>query len=86
MTDSRLEKLQYWLSNTLELSYSRIEVASADASFRRYFRVFLDEQANQNSSVPAVVIAMDSPPEHEDNNLFIQCTNILNKRKHTKMH
>jgi len=74
--DSRLEKLKHWLTQDLELSISNIEVASADASFRRYFRVFLKEPSK---NLPAVFIAMDSPPEHEDNELFIKCSSILSQ-------
>lgn len=77
MSDSRLEKLQHWLSNILELNYSKIEVASADASFRRYFRVFLDDISSNKNALPSVLIAMDSPPEHEDNELFIKCSKLL---------
>lgn len=41
----------------------RIEPASADASFRRYFRVTLDDKNTR--------IVMDAPPEHEDCRPFL---------------
>lgn len=78
--DTRLTALKNWLINDLKLAVTSIEVASADASFRRYFRIILDHTKNQNpalNSLPRTVIAMDSPPEHEDNALFANCTNIL---------
>jgi aminoglycoside/choline kinase family phosphotransferase len=41
-----------------------LEAASADASFRRYFRVLLPDQTTR--------IVMDAPPEKEDCRPFIQ--------------
>ena len=45
-----------------------IEPASADASFRRYFRI---------RSAGAVYIAMDAPPEQEDCRPFLQIADYL---------
>ena len=70
--DKRLNQLSSWLSNNLGLTIISIEPASADASFRRYFRVQI--AAREKTSLPDVFIVMDSPPEHEDNALFIRCT------------
>lgn len=74
--DLRLEKLKHWLTQDLHLSIEKIEVASADASFRRYFRVSLKVPSE---IIPTVFIAMDSPPEYEDNELFINCSKILSQ-------
>ena len=41
----------------------RVEPASADASFRRYFRVTLNDGSTR--------IVMDAPPEHEDCRPFL---------------
>ena len=73
--DKRLATLSSWLSNDLELSITSLEPASADASFRRYFRVSI--ATTNQSKLPKTFIAMDSPPEHEDNALFVRCTKKL---------
>ena len=76
--DKRLASLSNWLSDDLRLSIITLEPASADASFRRYFRVTIDQaSSNQQLKLPTTFIVMDSPPEHEDNALFIACTKIL---------
>ncbi len=68
INDTRFQLLQKWIQNTLKWQGARIEVASADASFRRYFRVF-----HQGKSF----IAMDAPPEKEDTQPFIDITKRL---------
>ena len=52
-TDARLALIHDWLSRELHLPQARIEAASSDASFRRYFRVF---------GGPSTYIVMDAPP------------------------
>ncbi len=64
--DKRLEQLSAWIHQ--ESPNATIEVASADASFRRYFRV-----TNSNQTT----IAMDAPPEQEDCAPFIGVTQRL---------
>lgn len=54
--DPRLQQLQTWLRATLGRNDYGIAPASADASFRRYFRV---------SVGGATHIAMDAPPDKE---------------------
>jgi len=56
-TDARLALIHDWLSRELHLPQVRIEVASSDASFRRYFRA---------SSGTSTYIVMDAPPEKEN--------------------
>ncbi|ANQ86056.1 aminoglycoside phosphotransferase family protein [Azoarcus olearius] len=55
----RLEQLQSWLAAQLPGRAFSLAPASADASFRRYFRVSFDDGANS-------LIVMDAPPAHED--------------------
>lgn len=66
--DKRLEQLQDWLSVSLTgmglSGHFQIHPASADASFRRYFRVVPDGLGNS-------YVAMDAPPEQEDCRPFI---------------
>jgi N-acetylmuramate 1-kinase len=66
--DDRLRALDAWLRAALAGAPLRIERASADASFRRYFRVFLDT---------GTLIAMDAPPEREDSRPFIKVAALL---------
>lgn len=55
--DPRHALLERWLSRTLGTGPLRVEPASADASFRRYFRVH---------HAGGALIAMDAPPDRED--------------------
>ena len=62
--DDRFRALEAWLRPALGGAPFRLEPASADASFRRYFRVFLENGATR--------IAMDAPPEREDSAPFVR--------------
>ncbi|MDH5484586.1 MAG: phosphotransferase [Gammaproteobacteria bacterium] len=66
--DHRLEQLEDWLKNQLSLPPFQIEVASADASFRRYFRVISEQQT---------WIAMDAPPEKENCEPFVHIATMI---------
>ena len=65
--DIRLEKLHRWLEQILDVSEYELKPASADASFRRYFRLFLG---------PQTLIVMDAPPDRES---LISFTDIAKK-------
>jgi len=67
--DDRLSALGAWLRNALHGAPFRIEPASADASFRRYFRVFPEEGPT--------LIAMDAPPGREDSAAFVRVAALL---------
>jgi aminoglycoside/choline kinase family phosphotransferase len=67
--DERFDALQAWLGETLGGAHFRLERASTDASFRRYFRVFLDDGATR--------IAMDAPPDREDSRAFVHVARLL---------
>jgi N-acetylmuramate 1-kinase len=67
-TDARRALLQDWLSRDLGLHPERVEPASADASFRRYFRVF------RNGTT---FIVMDAPPGQEDVRPYLKVTRLL---------
>lgn len=64
----RLETLKYWLEEELAFSEYTLNPASADASFRRYFRV------HHNG---ASFIVMDAPPEKEDSRPFITVSKLF---------
>ena len=66
----RLNQLQRWLESLSKDTYSDLRAASADASFRQYFRV-------SNSQDGRTYIVMDAPPDKEDCRPFIQVTDLL---------
>lgn len=68
--DKRLEQLKYWLSESLNHQIHSIEPASADASFRRYFRAHTDH---------GTIVIMDAPPDKEDTKPFIASAEALAK-------
>src|SRR5882762_797722 len=67
-SDSRLAALTRWVFDDLGFAGSRIEPASVDASFRRYFRVTKDADS---------YIVMDAPPDKENSGPFLQVARIL---------
>jgi len=60
----RLKQLENWLQTDCGFTDYRIEPASGDASFRRYFRITLPDTATR--------IAMDAPPDKEDCEPFVR--------------
>lgn len=68
--DARRLMLEDWLGDIFDHPAGTIHPASADASFRRYFR-FVDTQANRS------LIVMDAPPDKEDCTAFIQISRLL---------
>ena len=67
--DDRFHALDAWLRATLPGTEFRLEPASADASFRRYFRVF--------PAAGPTRIAMDAPPERENSAAFVRIAALL---------
>lgn len=66
--DARLNALRTWASAQLGRQDLDIEPASADASFRRYFRIGLADRT---------LVAMDAPPEQEDSRPFLEVATLL---------
>jgi aminoglycoside/choline kinase family phosphotransferase len=60
----REQALRHWLQQDLQLPLQDLQPASSDASFRRYFRVFLPDGLTR--------IAMDAPPPQEDTGPFVR--------------
>ncbi|WP_353432166.1 phosphotransferase [Polynucleobacter sp. MWH-UH23A] len=76
MTDSRLNTLKNWLKTlqaNWQLDLDTLAPASADASFRRYFRI-----QSQNPKFGSLII-MDAPPQHEPLDAFIQVDLLLSE-------
>jgi aminoglycoside/choline kinase family phosphotransferase len=67
-SDSRLADLTRWVAGDLGFAGSRIEPASADASFRRYFRVTRGADT---------YIVMDAPPDKESLGPFLSVARAL---------
>lgn len=63
----RSQQLQHWLAQVLDQPFT-LTTASADASFRRYFRVHLPAET---------LIAMDAPPPQEDCRPFVKIAEQL---------
>lgn len=66
--DARLALVHDWLTQDLGLRPQRVEPASSDASFRRYFRAFLQS---------GTFVVMDAPPEKEDVRPYLEVTRLL---------
>lgn len=66
--DPRLEQLTQWVNSLPGWEHAILQPASADASFRRYFRARGPEGS---------VICMDAPPDKEDLHPFIDVTHRL---------
>jgi len=66
--DPRLQLLREWLGNIPGCDPAGIEVASADASFRRYFRL---------PRGAASAVAMDAPPDREDLSTYLRVSGLL---------
>src|SRR6187431_1050211 len=68
IADLRLQRLERWIAGLPGPPVERIAPASADASFRRYFRV------NRGGGTQ---IAMDAPPERESLDAWLRVVRIL---------
>src|SRR5579862_1834982 len=67
-TDARLALIHEWLSRALQRKVLRLEPASSDASFRRYFRAFCAD---------GTYVVMDAPPGKEDVRPYLKVSGFL---------
>jgi N-acetylmuramate 1-kinase len=67
--DARVQQIRDWLTGELGLSLVRLEPASADASFRRYFRAWAADGTTR--------VVMDAPPDKEDIGPFLKVAALL---------
>jgi N-acetylmuramate 1-kinase len=68
----REQAFQVWLQNIAQqhqLTVETLRPASADASFRRYFRI--------NTPIGASLIIMDAPPAHENCQPFVDIARLM---------
>ncbi|MEO8754762.1 MAG: phosphotransferase [Casimicrobiaceae bacterium] len=76
--DSRLAALDAWLADVLATRAFTLAPASADASFRRYFRATLDAP-HPLAPGAATLIAMDAPPPMENCRPFVHVASLLHE-------
>ncbi|MFD2367087.1 aminoglycoside phosphotransferase family protein [Pseudoduganella sp. GCM10020061] len=74
-TDARIDQLTAWLSTLGLVDIASRRPASADASFRRYFR--LDVLPELRDRLGDTLIAMDAPPERENVPAFVHVQGLL---------
>ncbi|HEY7928610.1 MAG TPA: phosphotransferase [Steroidobacteraceae bacterium] len=67
--DERIEQLSDWLCTELHFRLVRLEPASSDASFRRYFRAWRADGATR--------VVMDAPPDKEPIEPFLKVAALL---------
>lgn len=65
----RLQQLNIWLQNLYPNTTFTLTPASADASFRRYFRATFADGSTK--------VVMDAPPEHEDCTPFLHVAKLF---------
>lgn len=68
---AREQAFNAWLGAQAGLLPQTVRIASADASFRRYFRVDAQDGSTR--------IIMDAPPEHENCAPFVQVTRLMHQ-------
>ena len=76
MLDSRLSSLRQWLGALAlpwQLDLDTLVSASADASFRRYFRI-----RSTKASYPTLIV-MDAPPDKESVEPFVRVARLFNQ-------
>ena len=70
-TDARRALVEAWVAEVFPGRGFSLAPASADASFRRYFRATLEDGAT--------LIVMDAPPDHEDCRPFVHVAQLLRR-------
>ncbi|MEP6942114.1 MAG: phosphotransferase [Betaproteobacteria bacterium] len=77
--DARLGALRAWLEQVLPVPMRDLAPASSDASFRRYFRVTLEDDFTPTGSAAHLhtLIAMDAPPPQENCRPFVAIAKLL---------
>ena len=76
ITDKRSEQLQQWLSQHSDkylFDIQSLQVASSDASFRSYYRIF-------SKALNKTLIIMDAPPPQENCAVFCDIAGLLDKQ------
>jgi aminoglycoside/choline kinase family phosphotransferase len=74
--DPRAAALSEWLAGVLGTQAFALAPASADASFRRYFRATLERPHPPSGDVRTLIV-MDAPPPREDCRPFVRIAALL---------
>ena len=74
--DPRRDELEAWTAATLDCRAFTLAPASADASFRRYFRASFDAPPT-GAQGRRTLIVMDAPPAREDSAPFLHVARLL---------
>lgn len=74
-SDARIQQLSAWLSPLGLVDVASLRPASADASFRRYFR--FDVLPDMQAKLGTTLVAMDAPPERENVPAFVHVDGLL---------
>jgi N-acetylmuramate 1-kinase len=69
--DARVRLIEAWLRDELHWPLARLAPASADASFRRYFRVWRADGVTR--------VVMDAPPDKEDVVTYMRVSALLER-------
>ena len=75
-TDLRRDELVAWTAATLDRHDFTLAPASADASFRRYFRATFDTPPARADGRPTLIV-MDAPPAKENSAPFLHVAQLL---------
>lgn len=70
-SDPRAQQARHWAQTALSLQHAEFTAASADASFRRYYRI------RDGADVSRSWIVMDAPPAREDVRPFIAVAELM---------
>ena len=74
---TREQQLITWLQQFYSVENEHLESVSGDASFRKYYRFSTTIANSSNGHSNVSLIAVDSPPTHENNQAFIDISQRL---------
>jgi len=73
----RLQQIRLWLNGLFPGRAYQLTAASADASFRRYFRLSFTDDGDGGNELSATRIIMDAPPEQENCAAFVKIAALM---------
>lgn len=76
ITAERSQQLNQWLSahaDKYQFDFDSLQVASSDASFRSYYRIY-------STALDKTLVIMDAPPPQENCAVFVEITRLLDKQ------
>ncbi len=77
---NRAAQFHHWLSQITpshKLQTDSLRLASADASFRRYFRIDSYQDSSDKVHMPVSFIVMDAPPDKENCQPFVKVASLM---------